>query len=182
MAALTIMRMTSMHVPRAGYVTLPALARSYAPITRLVLLAANQRPISTSRALLVSDGAHKDQQHHHIPHQHAPGHVHAGAGHQHHGRSDAEKKIEETGAGPHKSEGSWDRLKRLSKQYGWPAFGIYIGLGTITLSACYVAVSNGLNVAELMGSLGITSGPWLNPTSGTFVISYAIHKVCLLLG
>ncbi len=28
-----------------------------------------------------------------------------------------------------------------------------------------------------MAYFGITSGPWLNPTSGTVVIAYALHKV-----
>jgi hypothetical protein len=37
-----------------------------------------------------------------------------------------------------------------------------------------------MDVAGLMGKVGITSGPWLNPTSGTFVVAYAIHKVSSL--
>ena len=54
---------------------------------------------------------------------------------------------------------------------------MYISLGTVTLSACYIAVAEGVDVARIMQSVGITSGPWLNPTSGTFVVAYAIHKV-----
>eukprot|EP00042_Codosiga_hollandica_P023116 m.89673 g.89673 ORF g.89673 m.89673 type:complete len:241 (-) comp51055_c0_seq1:153-875(-) len=68
-------------------------------------------------------------------------------------------------------------LKDAARKYGKTAVVVYLGLGTITLSGCYVAVSNGFDVAELMYALGITSGPWLNPTSGTFVIAYFIHKL-----
>ena len=38
-------------------------------------------------------------------------------------------------------------------------------------------VLSGVDVSGLMESVGITSGPWLNPTSGTFVVAYAMHKV-----
>lgn len=79
-----------------------------------------------------------------------------------------------------KSLSTYERLKVAVSKYGKTAFFVYIVLGTITLSSCYIAVSQGMDVAALMNTLGITNGPWLNPTSGTFVISYFIHKVCLL--
>ena len=34
-----------------------------------------------------------------------------------------------------------------------------------------------MDVEAVMAYFGITSGPWLNPTSGTVVIAYALHKV-----
>ena len=72
---------------------------------------------------------------------------------------------------------SYQKLKLAINKYGKAAFVVYFGLGTITLSACYIAISEGVDVASLMQSIGITSGPWLNPTSGTFVVAYAVHKV-----
>ena len=38
-----------------------------------------------------------------------------------------------------------------------------------------------MDVEAVMAYFGITSGPWLNPTSGTVVIAYALHAVAAVL-
>ena len=63
----------------------------------------------------------------------------------------------------------------LFKKYGAAYLITSITLAIISYALCYVAVSNGIDVAALLGKIGIKATS-SSSTAGTAGIAYAIHK------
>ncbi|KIZ04670.1 hypothetical protein MNEG_3284 [Monoraphidium neglectum] len=78
---------------------------------------------------------------------------------------------DETGAAPSRTE----QAKQLLAQYGSAYLVTSISFAVVSFAACYAAVSAGVDVAALLGRVGLG----VSDTServGTFAIAYAAHK------
>ncbi|CBJ25672.1 conserved unknown protein [Ectocarpus siliculosus] len=65
--------------------------------------------------------------------------------------------------------------KDLLKQYGSAYLITSISLSLVSFGICYVAVSNGVDMASLLGKVGIETSASAE-TTGTVAVAYAIHK------
>lgn len=72
-----------------------------------------------------------------------------------------------------------EKIKRAIKEYGATVIVFHVGISLLSLGACYVLVSRGVDVASFLKTI-----PWLGEGStvnvadaSTFVVAYAIHKV-----
>ncbi|CAM9462042.1 unnamed protein product [Laminaria digitata] len=65
--------------------------------------------------------------------------------------------------------------KDLLKQYGSAYLITSITFALISFGICYVAVSNGVDMAALLGKVGIQTSTSAEKT-GTLAVAYAIHK------
>ncbi|CAM9238477.1 unnamed protein product [Hapterophycus canaliculatus] len=65
--------------------------------------------------------------------------------------------------------------KDLLKQYGSAYLITSISLSLVSFSLCYVAVSNGVDMASLLSKVGIETSTSAE-TTGTVAVAYAIHK------
>lgn len=65
--------------------------------------------------------------------------------------------------------------KDLLKQYGSAYLITSISLSLVSFGVCYVAVSNGVDMAALLGKVGIETSSSAE-TTGTVAVAYAIHK------
>eukprot|EP00904_Undaria_pinnatifida_P002610 jgi/Undpi1/1234/HiC_scaffold_108.g14148.m1 len=65
--------------------------------------------------------------------------------------------------------------KDLLKQYGSAYLITSITFALISFSICYVAVSNGVDMAALLSKVGIQTSTSAE-TTGTLAVAYAIHK------
>lgn len=63
----------------------------------------------------------------------------------------------------------------LLKRYGSAYLITSITLAAISFGICYVAVSNGVDMADLLSKVGIQAGASAE-TTGTVAVAYAIHK------
>lgn len=71
--------------------------------------------------------------------------------------------------------GAATTAKGLLKQYGSAYLATSITLSLISFGICYVAVSNGVDMAALLGKVGIETSASAE-TTGTVAVAYAIHK------
>lgn len=81
-----------------------------------------------------------------------------------------QKEGEEGGAGEVATT-----AKDLLKQYGSAYLITSITFALISFGICYVAVSNGVDMAALLGKVGIETSTSAEKT-GTLAVAYAIHK------
>lgn len=65
--------------------------------------------------------------------------------------------------------------KGLLKQYGSAYLITSISLSLVSFGLCYVAVSNGVDMASLLAKVGIETTASAQ-TTGTVAVAYAIHK------
>lgn len=65
--------------------------------------------------------------------------------------------------------------KDLLKQYGSAYLITSISLSLVSFGVCYVAVSNGVDMASLLAKVGIETSTSAQ-TTGTVAVAYAIHK------
>jgi len=65
--------------------------------------------------------------------------------------------------------------KDLLKQYGSAYLITSISLSLVSFGVCYVAVSNGVDMAALLSKVGIETSSSAE-TTGTVAVAYAIHK------
>lgn len=82
------------------------------------------------------------------------------------------KKEDGDGGG---AAGAATTAKDLLTQYGSAYLITSISLSLISFSICYVAVSNGVDMASLLGKVGIETSTSAQ-TTGTVAVAYAIHK------
>lgn len=73
------------------------------------------------------------------------------------------------------TEGAATTAKDLLKQYGSAYLITSITLSLISFSICYVAVSNGVDMAALLSKVGIETSTSAE-TTGVVAVAYAIHK------
>lgn len=73
------------------------------------------------------------------------------------------------------AEGAATTAKDLLKQYGSAYLITSISLSLVSFGICYVAVSNGVDMAALLGKVGIQTSSSAE-TTGTVAVAYAIHK------
>ncbi|CAM9817835.1 unnamed protein product [Ectocarpus fasciculatus] len=71
--------------------------------------------------------------------------------------------------------GAATTAKDLLKQYGSAYLITSISLSLVSFGICYVAVSNGVDMASLLGKVGIETSASAE-TTGTVAVAYAIHK------
>lgn len=71
--------------------------------------------------------------------------------------------------------GAATTAKDLLKQYGSAYLITSISLSLVSFGICYVAVSNGVDMAALLGKVGIETSSSAE-TTGTVAVAYAIHK------
>lgn len=71
--------------------------------------------------------------------------------------------------------GAATTAKGLLKQYGSAYLITSISLSLVSFGICYVAVSNGVDMAALLGKVGIQTSSSAE-TTGTVAVAYAIHK------
>ncbi|XP_049831565.1 uncharacterized protein LOC126272635 isoform X1 [Schistocerca gregaria] len=67
------------------------------------------------------------------------------------------------------------KLKQAVKDYGATVIVFHIGISLISLGGFYLAVSSGLDVAALLRTFGASD---VAAGASTFVMAYAVHKVC----
>jgi len=73
------------------------------------------------------------------------------------------------------------KLKKAVAEYGTTVIVFHVSISLISLGACYLLVSSGLDVQQLLVSLKLDE--WskgnavLVSNAGTFAVAYAIHKV-----
>lgn len=72
-------------------------------------------------------------------------------------------------------EGAATTAKDLLKQYGSAYLITSISLSLVSFGICYVAVSNGVDMAALLEKVGIQTSSSAE-TTGTVAVAYAIHK------
>lgn len=65
--------------------------------------------------------------------------------------------------------------KDLLKRYGSAYLITSITFSLVSFSICYAAVSNGVDMAALLGKIGIETSTSAE-TTGTVAVAYAIHK------
>ena len=73
------------------------------------------------------------------------------------------------------SEGSNVKPQELLKKYGIAYLATSISLAIVSYSICFLLVDNGVDVAGLLGKIGIQSSD-VAANAGTAGIAYAIHK------
>lgn len=73
------------------------------------------------------------------------------------------------------AEGAATTAKDLLKQYGSAYLITSISLSLVSFGICYVAVSNGVDMAALLEKVGIQTSSSAE-TTGTVAVAYAIHK------
>lgn len=73
------------------------------------------------------------------------------------------------------AQGAATTAKGLLKQYGSAYLITSISLSLVSFGICYVAVSNGVDMAALLGKVGIETSSSAE-TTGTVAVAYAIHK------
>lgn len=90
----------------------------------------------------------------------------------------SDSKVEET-ADKKQELSRKDKLKLAIKEYGSTVIIFHVSISLVSLGTCYMLVSNGVDVESLLNSIGFSSekASKLATTSGTFVASYAIHKM-----
>lgn len=71
--------------------------------------------------------------------------------------------------------GAATTAKDLLKQYGSAYLITSISLSLVSFGICYVAVSNGVDMASLLAKVGIETSTSAQ-TTGTVAVAYAIHK------
>ncbi|CAM9140308.1 unnamed protein product [Scytosiphon promiscuus] len=71
--------------------------------------------------------------------------------------------------------GAATTAKDLLKQYGSAYLITSISLSLVSFGLCYVAVSNGVDMASLLSKVGIETSTSAE-TTGTVAVAYAIHK------
>lgn len=86
-------------------------------------------------------------------------------------KKDGQKEDGEEGSG----EGAATTAKDLLKRYGSAYLITSISLSLVSFGICYVAVSNGVDMAALLGKVGIETNA-STETTGTVAVAYAIHK------
>lgn len=84
---------------------------------------------------------------------------------------DGNKEEGEGGGGA----GAATTAKDLLKQYGSAYLITSISLSLVSFGICYVAVSNGVDMASLLAKVGIETSTSAQ-TTGTVAVAYAIHK------
>ena len=73
------------------------------------------------------------------------------------------------------SKGTNVKPKELLKKYGIAYLATSISLAVVSYSVCFLLVDNGVDVAALLGKIGIQSSD-VAANAGTAGIAYAIHK------
>lgn len=68
-----------------------------------------------------------------------------------------------------------EKLKKAVKEYGSTVIVFHVGISLVSLGACYLLVSSGIDMGKVFVPLGITGNAVTN--ASTFVTAYAIHKV-----
>mmetsp|Transcript_11534 Transcript_11534/g.16150 ORF Transcript_11534/g.16150 Transcript_11534/m.16150 type:complete len:200 (-) Transcript_11534:76-675(-) len=68
-----------------------------------------------------------------------------------------------------------ESAKSLLKKYGIAYLATSIPLALVSFGICFVLVDNGVDVASLLGKIGIESSG-ATEKAGTFAIAYAAHK------
>jgi Protein of unknown function (DUF1279) len=71
--------------------------------------------------------------------------------------------------------GGGESAKSLLKRYGIAYLATSIPLAMVSFAICYLLVDNGVDVAGLLGKVGIEAGGG-SETAGTVAIAYAAHK------
>lgn len=73
------------------------------------------------------------------------------------------------------------KLKKAVAEYGTTVIVFHIGISLISLGSCYLLVSTGLDVQQLLVTLKLEEwakgNTMLVSNAGTFAVAYAIHKV-----
>lgn len=72
-------------------------------------------------------------------------------------------------------KGTGATAQELLKRYGSAYLITSISFAAVSFGICYVAVSNGVDMAGLLSKVGIQAGASAE-TTGTFALAYAIHK------
>eukprot|EP00903_Cladosiphon_okamuranus_P012536 g11739.t1 len=86
------------------------------------------------------------------------------------------KALKDGGGGDDENaRGAATTAKDLLKQYGSAYLITSISLALVSFGICYVAVSNGVDMAALLGKVGIQTSSSAE-TTGTVAVAYAIHK------
>lgn len=73
-----------------------------------------------------------------------------------------------------------EQLKRAFKEYGAVIVVFHVTLSLASLGTCYLIVSSGLDVAQLLTSIGLGDNQFtakIAAGAGTFVAAYALHKL-----
>ncbi|KAJ8940049.1 hypothetical protein NQ314_010881 [Rhamnusium bicolor] len=73
-----------------------------------------------------------------------------------------------------------EKLKKAVKEYGSTVIVFHIGISLVSLGTCYLLVSSGLDVTNILEVIGLNE--WITKSeitasAGTFAVAYAIHKV-----
>lgn len=74
-----------------------------------------------------------------------------------------------------KQKDGGESAKSLLKRYGIAYLATSIPLAIVSFAICYLLVDNGVDVAGLLGKVGIEAGG-AGETAGTVAIAYAAHK------
>lgn len=73
------------------------------------------------------------------------------------------------------------KLKKAVAEYGSTVIVFHIGISLVSLGSCYLLVSTGLDVQQLLVTLKlddwVKGNTMLVNNAGTFAVAYAIHKV-----
>ncbi|XP_068621250.1 uncharacterized protein [Battus philenor] len=72
-----------------------------------------------------------------------------------------------------------DKLKKAVKEYGSTVLVFHITISLLSLGGCYVLVSSGVDIVEILKYFNINEGTLSKiavSNAGTFVIAYGVHK------
>ncbi|XP_062699810.1 protein FAM210B, mitochondrial, partial [Aedes albopictus] len=73
-----------------------------------------------------------------------------------------------------------EQLKKAVKEYGSTVIVFHVGISLVSLGACYLLVSSGIDMVALLERFGWGDSALASKAgtgASTFVIAYAIHKV-----
>ncbi|KAL7891085.1 hypothetical protein AOLI_G00005610 [Acnodon oligacanthus] len=79
-----------------------------------------------------------------------------------------------------KNQSKTMQLKKVFKEYGAVGVSFHIGISLISLGFFYLAVSSGINMADVLCKMGFSESvvqSKMAAGTSTFVIAYAIHKL-----
>ncbi|KAG2572050.1 uncharacterized protein LOC120640945 [Panicum virgatum] len=89
--------------------------------------------------------------------------------------SKEEEEEEEGGEGKKKKKSRTDQAKELLAKYGGAYLATSISLSLVSFALCYLLISAGVDVQDLLAKVGIATGE-TGGKVGTFALAYAAHK------
>ncbi|XP_013181195.1 PREDICTED: uncharacterized protein LOC106127610 [Papilio xuthus] len=72
-----------------------------------------------------------------------------------------------------------EKLKKAVKEYGSTVIVFHVSISLLSLGACYILVSSGVDIVAIMKYFNISEGTLSKiavSNAGTFVIAYGVHK------